>query len=263
MPAVDITPSLSIYYLDLNPEGSPIVLLLHGLGATGDSWRLQFDPLTSAGFRVLAPDMRGFGRSSCPKPCRSIKEMAADILLLLKELGLGHVNLAGISMGGTVALQIAVERPDLVDRLVLVNTFSKLSPPSLSGWFYFAYRFFLVHTLGLSAQAQAVARRIFPHPEQSYLRQNLYEQVIQADPRGYRSAMRALARFNIHHRLPEIASPTLVITGECDSTVPPGLQQSMAESIPDARQVLIRGGGHAVSVDQPEAFNKVLLDFLK
>lgn len=263
MPVVEIAPSLSIHYLDLNPEGSRAVLLLHGLGATGESWGLQFEPLKDAGFRVLAPDGRGFGQSSCPKPCRSIKEMASDYIQFLRELGVNKTNVAGISMGGTVALQMAVERPDLVDRLVLVNTFSKLQPPSLSGWFYFAYRFFLVHTVGLPVQARAVAKRIFPHPGQNDLRQSLFEQVSQADPSGYRAAMRALARFNIHHRLKEITSPTLVITGEKDSTIPPAAQHSMAEAIPGARQVIIPGGGHGVSADQPEAFNRILIDFLK
>jgi 3-oxoadipate enol-lactonase len=263
MPAVEIAPSLSIHYLDLNPEGSRTVVLLHGLGATGESWRLQFKPLIDAGFRVIAPDCRGFGRSSCPKPCKSIKEMALDLIQLLQELNVEKTNLAGISMGGTVALQMTIARPDLIERLVLVNTFSKLRPPSLSGWLYFAFRFFLVNTMGIPAQARAVAARIFPYPEQESFRQSLYEQVVQANPRCYRASMRALARFNIENRLSEITSPTMVITGEKDSTISPMLQSMMAEAIPDARHIIIPGGGHGVCVDQSEAFNQVLLDFLK
>jgi 3-oxoadipate enol-lactonase len=177
-------------------------------------------------------------------------------------LKVNKINITGISMGGTVALQLAVHEPDLVNRLVLVNTFSKLQPSSFSGLLYFLFRFLLVHTLGIPTQARTVAKRVFPHPEQDYLRQNLYAQVIQSDPRAYRAAMRALARFNILNSLSEIKSPTLVITGENDSTVPPSLQKKLANAIPNAQQVIIPGGGHGVSADQPEVFNRVLLDFL-
>ena len=63
MPICTLSPSLKIHYLDPNPDGAPVVLLLHGLGATGLSWQLQIPALTGAGFRTLAPDARGFGRS--------------------------------------------------------------------------------------------------------------------------------------------------------------------------------------------------------
>jgi 3-oxoadipate enol-lactonase len=260
MPAVESSPSL--HHVDLNPEGSPKVLLLHGLGATGESWRFQMKPLTDAGFRVIAPDLRGFGRSSCYEPPLSIKHMAEDVFRLLEKLQVTKCSVVGISMGGTIALQMAAARPEVVEKLVLANTFSKLSPPSLSGWFYFAFRYLLVHTLGLPTQARAVAKRVFPHPEQETLRQTLYAQVVQADPKCYRAAMRALARFNLHHRLKEISTPTLVITGENDSTVHPSLQRKMVEALPCAHQVIIPNAGHGVSVDQPEAFNRVLLNFL-
>jgi 3-oxoadipate enol-lactonase len=262
MPAVEPTPSFTIHYVDLNPEGSHTILLLHGLGATGESWRFQRKPLTDAGFRVLAPDLRGFGRSSRMQPCRSIQQMASDVFHLLNTLRIKKVHAVGISMGGAVALQMAADRPELIDRLVLVNTFSKLRPPTLSGWFYFAFRFLLVHTLGLPTQARKVARRVFPRPEQETLRQAFYDQVVQADPRCYRAAMRALARFNIHQRLGKISSPTLVISGDKDTTVPHSLQRAMTEAIPSACQIIIPDGGHGVSVDKPEAFNRSLLNFL-
>ena len=66
MAILELEPGLTIHYLDFNPGGYPAVLLLHGLGATGNSWQLQFHPLIEAGYRVLAPDMRGFGQSNFP-----------------------------------------------------------------------------------------------------------------------------------------------------------------------------------------------------
>jgi pimeloyl-ACP methyl ester carboxylesterase len=188
--------------------------------------------------------------------------MAQDMVSLLDCLEVNQVKVVGISMGGTLALQLVLDWPERVDRLVLVNTFACLRPDHLGIWFYFALRFILVHTLGLPAQARAVAQRLFPQPQQSELRDQLIHQILQADPRGYRAAMRALARFDVRRRLKEIQALTLVITGQQDSTIPPRVQSLLVAGISSARQVFISGAGHAVSVEQPERFNQVLLDFL-
>jgi 3-oxoadipate enol-lactonase len=249
-------------FLDPHPEGNPSVLLLHGLGANGSSWMLQFDPLANAGFRPLAPDAPGFGKSFYDGKGWSIRRVAADMAGLLTDLRRGPAHVVGISMGGTIAQQIALDFPHLVDKLVLVNTYAVLRPSKLSGWSYFIQRFILVHSLGLPTQAKFVAQRIFPGPEQEVLRQMLIDQITQADPRAYRAAMRALGTFNSIKRISGIKAATLVVTGENDSTVQPAHQRVLASKIPGARQIIIEGAGHAVSVDQPEAFNRELLAFL-
>lgn len=262
MPLLPLASRLSLHYLDHNPTGSATILLLHGLGATCDSWALQIPDLTLAGFRVLAPDARGFGKSTYPGGNARIADMARDMARLLGHLQIEEATVIGISMGGTLALQLALDHPHLVNSLVLVNTFASLRPDRLGVWFYFFLRFILVHTMGLPTQAKAVAQRIFPAPEQAAMRQVLIEQICQADPRGYRAAMRALALFDVAKRLGEIRCPTLVITGENDTTVSPKIQSILAEKIPTARQVVIPGAGHAASVEQPTMFNQVVLDFL-
>ncbi len=90
----------------------------------------------------------------------------------------------------------------------------------------------------------------------------LIEQIMQADPKAYRAAMRALAGFNLKDRLSEINVPTLVVTGEKDTTVPQDVQAQLVEGIRTARQVFVPQAGHAVSVDQPDRFNRILADFL-
>lgn len=239
------------------------MLLLHGLGADGSSWALQIPALEKAGFRVLAPDLRGFGRSSFLGGQLTVSTLAADTAALLDCLHAGPVHVVGISMGGAIAIQLALERAELVDRLILVNTFAHLRPGNPGAWFYFTLRFLLVHTLGLPSQAKFVSRRIFPRPDQAGFRNLLYSQIIQADPSAYRSAMRSLIHFNAISRLHEISHPTLVITGEQDTTVPAGIQKILAEKIPSARHVFIKNAGHAVIAEQPEEFNRTLLDFLK
>ncbi|MFQ5406981.1 MAG: alpha/beta fold hydrolase [Anaerolineales bacterium] len=261
MPAIQLSPGLNLHYLDENPSGVQPVLLLHGLGATGESWAMQIPALVEAGYRVIAPDARGFGRSTYPG-CTSVAAMAEDMAGLLAALGVDAAHVVGISMGGTIALQLALDYGARVQRLALANTFARLRPDGPGGWFYFGLRLVLVHTLGLETQARAVVKRVFPQPEHEQLRAGLRAQIAQADPRGYRAAMRALARFNVEARLNEIRAPTLVITGENDTTVDPNYQRVLAARIPGAQHVVIPAAGHGVIGDQPEAFNRVLFDFL-
>jgi 3-oxoadipate enol-lactonase len=261
MPDFTLGAKLKLHYLDVNPQAQQTVLLLHGLGVTGESWGLQIPALVQAGFRVLSPDVRGFGGSTYPGGRTTISDMAAEMAELLNWLGIHQAQVAGISMGGTIALQLALDNPALVVKLVLINTFARLRPAKLNDWFYFATRFFLVHFLGIPAQAKYVAKRIFPRPEQEEFRKIMEAQINQADLQGYRSAMRALAFFNVLPRLHEIQIPTLVITAENDTTVPPVTQNELVKGIHDARQALVPSAGHAVIVDQPEQVNQILIEF--
>jgi len=252
----------TLYFLDPNPEGHPAVLLLHGLGVSASSWTLQVPALTAAGFRPIAPDAPGFGESTYDGRGWTIPRVAAEMAGLIHELGCGPAHVVGLSMGGIIAQQFALDTPALTRKLVLVSTFAVLLPDSLSGWLYFLQRFILVNTLGLTAQARAVARHIFPGPDDEPFREMLVETISRADPRAYRRAMTSLGLFNSINRLGEIEAPTLVVTGEQDTTVAPGRQHLLVDGIPGARQVLIGEAGHAVPVDQPVIFNRELLEFL-
>lgn len=254
---------MNLHCLDPNPVSDLPILLLHGLGADGSSWILQFDPLISAGFRPIAPDAPGFGESPYDGRGWSIRRAARDTADLLMNLGAGPADVVGISMGGVIAQQLSLDYPQLVRRLVLVSTFSYLRPVTLRGWFYLIRRGVLVHILGLRTQAGIVARHLFPEPGQEPIREELIRQITRADPGAYRAAMRALGMYNSSARLHELNIPTLVITGDHDRTVPPRNQRRLADLIPGAEQLIIPGAGHAVSIDRPEAFNSALLDFLR
>jgi pimeloyl-ACP methyl ester carboxylesterase len=252
-----------LHFLDPNPAGRPAVLLLHGLGANSASWTFQMPPLVEAGFRPIAPDSPGFSRSPYDGKGWSIATVAQAMADLLAELQTGSVHVVGISMGGVIAQQMAFDFPQLIRKLVLVSTFAALRPESLGSWVYLLGRFVMVHTLGLPAQAKVVARRIFALAEQEELRKMLITTITQSDPRAYRAAMRALALFDSQERLAGIKVPTLVITGDRDTTVPPPRQKLLVNGISGAQQVVISNAGHAVSVEQPGAFNRELLTFLQ
>lgn len=188
--------------------------------------------------------------------------MAAGMAGLLEELQSGPAHVVGLSMGGIIAQQFALDFLHLTRKLVLVSTFAALRPVNLSGWFYFIQRFIVVNTLGLPAQARVVAGRIFPGADKAVLREMLIQTISRANPRAYRKAMESLGLFNLTKRLGEIKVPTLIVTGTDDTTVPPARQKLLVNGIPAARQVIIPEAGHAVPVDQSERFNRELLAFL-
>ncbi len=262
MPDLVLPSHTRLHYIDLNPVAQPIILLIHGLGANSELWQLQFPSLVEKGFRVLAIDLPGFGKSSYSGEWKSIETISKVISDTITLLEINSVIAIGLSMGGPVCLQFALDAPNRVSRLVLVNTFAHLDIATPRNFLYFLTRVILMSTRGMEAQAEAVAKRVFPHPDQSFLRAELIKQVMASNPSAYRSAMLTLARINLLNRLSEIRQPTLVITGEQDTTVHPDQQAAMAQRIPFANKVVLANTGHAASVENPELFNAALLDFL-
>jgi 3-oxoadipate enol-lactonase len=253
----------ALHYLDPNPSGKTAVLLLHGLGADATSWTLQLPALCQAGFRPIAPDAPGFGQSAYDGRGWHFRRVAAQMAGLLDELQVGPVHVVGLSMGGVIAQQFALDFPARTQKLALVSTFSVLRPETLAGWGYFVQRAALVLFLGQKVQAQVVSRRLFPAPKDQALREMFISIVSRADPHAYRLAMASLGLFDSRRRLEEIRNRVLVITGADDTTVSPARQKTLLEGIPNARQVVISNAGHAVSVDQAALFNQTLLNFLK
>jgi 3-oxoadipate enol-lactonase len=249
-----------IQYLDPNPAGHPAVLLLHGLGVEGSSWEYQIQALSKAGLRPLAPDLPGFGRSRYDGRGWSIGRMAAQMDELLEVLGIVRAGIVGLSMGGIVALQMALDNAGQVEHLVLMNTFACLRPRRISELSYLLGRFIVANVRGVEYQAQMVARRLFPGPDEERLRQELMRRILQADPRVYRSAMRALGLFDLRRRLREIHVPTTVITAQNDTTVSCEVQAELAHGIQGASQIIIPDSGHAIIVDQPERVNVALVE---
>lgn len=262
MATKSIEPGLTIHYQDFNTEGFPAVLLLHGLGATCDSWQLQVPDLVDAGFRVIIPDMRGFGKSSCPSGRINPRVMAVDMCNLMELLGVEKTHVAGISLGGTVALEIAISKPDILKSLVITNSFAQLRPKKLSLWVFYLVRLLLVHMIGLDAQAEYAAQRLFPKSNQDVLRKTFKEQICSSNTTGYRSTMRSLAFFDVRDKATAIKTPTLVISGESDNVVPLPNQSELVNLIPNAQHKIIHDCGHAVIVEKPAEYNKLLTEYL-
>ncbi|HWR66864.1 MAG TPA: alpha/beta hydrolase [Bellilinea sp.] len=245
-----------------NGDKEKSILLLHGLGVYGVSWAYQVEALSKAGYASLSPDLPGFGKSPAIGSWWSVEAAGAEMIRLLDREKFERTVLCGLSMGGAVALHMALTYPERVNGLVLINTFAALRPASISEVVYFLKRGLWSFIVSPSSQAKLVAERIFPKPEQDQWREFLIESIQVSDPRMYRQAMIALGRFNVSRQLAELHLPVMVITGKNDTTIPPVVQRKMAEQIPEAERYEIEDAGHGVIVDHYDEVNQLLLKFM-
>lgn len=251
----------AIYYAVAGPAGAPVVLLLHGLGSCADDWAPQIAALAPR-YRVLAVDLPGHHRSARPRGAPSVARMAADVEALLDRLAIPRAHVVGLSLGGCVALALALHAPARVRSLVLINSFAHLRSRGLRGVVRGVGRAVLAAVAPMSTVAAYVAREAFPHAEQASLRKAAAARLAANPRRHYLGCLGALARFDVRTRLREIRCPTLVIAGTLDATVPMAAKELLAHAIPGARMELVRESGHVTPIDQAEALNALLLAHL-
>jgi 3-oxoadipate enol-lactonase len=253
---------MKLHYTLHSPHLSETVLLLHGMGSCGDDWELQLPALTPH-YRVLAPDARGHGQSPKPPGSYSITQMTGDVVALLDELKIEPVHVVGLSMGGCMALQMAIAHPARTRTLVLVNAFAKIRPAGLYGVRRFFQRVWSLQFGTMEEVVTPVVESMFPKPDQAELRRVAIERLLNNNAKEpYQAVMMAVTRFNVLRELHRITCPTLIIAGDRDRTVPMRCKYDLHNGIPGSEFVVVEDSGHGTPVDQPEKFNEVLLRFL-
>jgi pimeloyl-ACP methyl ester carboxylesterase len=259
MPIFQIN-ALNLHMLEAG-HGQP-VLFLHGLGACGEDWLLQ-TPVFAQHFRMLTPDFRGHGHSAESPESVTVARLAQDMAALLSALQIPSAHIVGWSLGGLVAQQMALDFPDRVQRLVLVNTFAHLWPTNARETYVLGRRVVTSLLLPIKTTARVVASDLFPKPDQAFLRERVMSRIGGNNQHEYRKFIRAIRSFDLRRQISKIQAPTLVITGEHDNIVPRGSQMQLVRSIPHVEWKLIQDSGHATPIDQPEIFNTIVLEFLK
>lgn len=219
-------------------------------------------PVFSETYRVVAPDCRGHGESDKPPGPYTIELFASDVLALLNRLDVDQAHVLGVSMGGLVALQMALADSQRKKSLVLVNSFSHLIVSGLGSLAAVLRRALILRLFGMERLGRLVARQLFPRPDQEALRQLTAERWAHNDKAAYRAASLAVWRFNVTQRLGEIYCPTLIIAGEDDHTVAPPHRDLLQRGIAGSRLVVIPDSTHATPIDRPQRFNQVVLEFL-
>ncbi|MGH2460407.1 MAG: alpha/beta fold hydrolase [Chloroflexota bacterium] len=268
-----------VHYLAAGDAG-PTVILLHGGGvdAAGFSFHDTI-PALAPRFRVIAPDWPGYGESAPPPPGWGVPEYVTFLGQLLDRLEIPRASLIGLSMGGAIALGAALQAPERVDRLVLVDSYGlgrELPAPLVSYLFVHLPLNELSWTLlrasaGSRWLARLALRATLPcHPER------VTEELVDDDTRlmrrpdagqawiqFQRREVRWLAyRTNYLEYLPEVRVPTLLVHGARDPAVPVAWSERAHRLIPDAQLAVIPESGHVTPMEQPERFNVAVLGFL-
>jgi pimeloyl-ACP methyl ester carboxylesterase len=243
----------------------PVVVLLHGANLDRRMWEPQFLPLARE-HRVIRYDLRGFGKSG---PADATFQAHADLRALLDVLGIRRASLVGLSGGGRVAIDFALEWPEMVDRLVLVG-------PGLSGWKYSRAdtAYFPearrardrgdAAALGIAWLGSEYMRPAMEHAElvaplremaaenggnwMGVLRHGDVERV--ADPPAL-------------HRTSSLRAPTLLVVGTRDTRDIHAIADTLAATVPVLRRVSFEGAGHMVNLEQPQRFTAVVREFLR
>ncbi len=259
--------SRTIAYLDSAPGESQLrtCVLLHAFPIGASLWEPQLRSVPS-GWRFIAPDLRGFGGSTELDTITnaSIGDYAQDAIDLLDELGVGRVIIGGASMGGYVAFAFLQAAADRVDGVILANTRAGADSPESR-----ANRRNMLAVLDREGPS-GVAREMMPR----LLGKTTHETNPEAEPfvrRLIKQQSSMAIRTAIHrmmHRpdstplLLSITAPTLIITGEEDALIPVEESQAMASAVTGATLVIVPRAGHLANLEQPDAFNKALHEFL-
>jgi 3-oxoadipate enol-lactonase len=231
-------------------DGDRVVVLAGSLGSTLELWEPQLPALT-ARFGVLRYDHPGHGGSALPDDC-SVEAFARDALELVDDLGLERVSFCGLSLGGVVAMRLALDAPERVDRLVLCSTSARFATPE-----FWDERAQIVRSRGVEAVADTVLERWFT-PEFADVRR-YREMLVSTAAEGYARCCETLRDWDVRGSLGGVCAPTLAIAGADDPTTPPEQLQAIVDEIPKARLVVIGHARHLPNVERADEFNSALL----
>jgi 3-oxoadipate enol-lactonase len=246
------------------------VLVLPGLGTNADFWRLNV-PVWAERYRMLVLDPPGFGKSDKPDLTYDLPRICDRIIAFLDAKRVARTHIIGGSMGGHLALLLALEHPDRVSSLVAMGSsgYWKAPGPLLDLGFKLFWN---------DAVVADHMRRAWPDifdqlfAEQTPVTRSLlrYQMAVRAHGDRYRAEGRAFSRAlrsifynSVRDRLQEVHQPTLLIWGEDDRIHPARGAWVFRDRIPDSRLVVVPGAYHEVMIDRPNVFNRLVLDFLE
>ncbi|MBT2481705.1 alpha/beta fold hydrolase [Streptomyces sp. ISL-94] len=255
---------VNLFFDDLGPRRGTPVILIHGHPFNRTMWAPQTAALTSAGYRVITPDLRGYGESPVVPGKALLADLADDIAALLARLGLERVVVGGVSMGGQIAMEMRLRHPGVVRALVLSDT--SPVPETEEGQ---KFRRELAERLlseGMRPYAEEVIDKMLaPYnvagmPEAAA---RVSAMMCATDPEGAAAALRGRAeRPDYRPVLDGAAEPCLVVVGADDVYTPVAEAEALHALMPHSVLAVIERAGHLPGVEQPEAFNRVLLEFL-
>jgi len=253
---------IDVFY-EVHGTGDPL-LLVAGFGCDHTIWS-GLVPALASRHRVILFDNRGTGQTSGPAAVADVRQMAEDAAGLLGAIGLSPAHVAGHSMGGMIAQELALAHPRRVRSLALLSTCARLDDRGraiVESW----------GELPRQVDPTTAARLVLPwmYTNAFYAKPGAVEKVVAqivANPfppsaEAVYSQSRAVSRCDTSDRLGDLACPTLVLAGAEDALLPVAFSEQLARGIRGAKLVVLEGTGHGLLVESPAAVAAALLDFL-
>jgi 3-oxoadipate enol-lactonase len=247
----------------LGPAGAPAVFLVHGLSLDGGMWFEQVPVLLQHGYRVVRMDLPGHGGSPSLDPAYTLDELAALVAGVINDLALGAVHFVGLSIGGMIGQNLALNHPELLRSALWSDTRAGYEQGEGQDW---------DDTLLAVAESGSLAPLV-----EGYLVGSISPGFIEANPAvadllratmrgtetiGYLACSQAIRDFDNRPHLAGVSSPVLVVCGTDDEGTPPASNRTISELVPDGRLAMIEGGRHTPNIEFPGQFNRLLIDWL-
>lgn len=243
-------------------RGDPLVLI-HGLADDHRAWR-RVIPHLALTHRLLLYDLRGHGQTTLGRPDGTLRQFADDLVRLMDGIGLERSDVAGFSLGGTIAMRLGIDRPDRIRRLVLVATSSRVGRAA-AGWY--AQRTAMVERDDpeLRATLERDTADVYAQSPEELAGGLTIRRESTSDPRGYGNACAAMASLHATPLDPElgrIKAPTLIVASDRDQHCPPRAAQIIQSGIPQSRLEIVEGAGHAIPVEKAAELSRLIDAFL-
>ena len=242
-----------VHYLEAGQ--GPVLVLVHGLGSSSEIWRETIIRL-ARDYRVIAPDLPGYGKSDRPRADYSVRYHAASLTQFLDVLGIEKAALAGNSLGGWLAVLAALDRPENITHLILVDSAGLLTDrlPQV--------------TLNPSTAQEERALLDALFGNKAHITDELVAEVLKYRRSVSATVLATLASFRsnppfLDARLKDIKVPTLVVWGGQDMLTPLELSERFVKGIPGARRIVIEGAGHTPQVEAPKEFARAVKGFVR
>lgn len=241
------------------------VVLIHGFPLNRQMWQPQLAPVAEAGFRIVTPDLRGFGESDAPAGGYSMDVFADDIVALLDTLKIEQAVVGGMSMGGYVVMNLLERYPDRVRAACFIAT--RANADDEAGRERRTSLAAEAERLGANPIIKFFAQLLFApattetHPE---LIARVTSWMRDTSPNGLAGALLAMRdRKDYTPLLPSFQTPSLVLAATEDRAAPQEVAQVLIDRLPDCQSRIIENAGHMLNMEQPDAFNEALIGFLK
>ena len=252
-------------YYEEHGNGPPSIVFAHGLLWSGRMFDDQLNALKDR-YRCVTFDFRGQGRSGVTQDGYDMDTLAEDAAALIESLHCAPCHFAGLSMGGFIGMRLAIRRPELIRSLMLLETSADPEPQENIG------KYKMLGLIGRWLGFGLVANRVMPimfgqkfltDPARVQVREHWRERMIANNRIGILRALGGVInRASVYDQLDKITAPTLIIVGDQDIATVPAKAERMHARIRGSKLVVIPGAGHSSTIEDPEAVNAALKEFL-